>query len=116
MSVPARGPPIAGQVAIEIQMPELNPRFVLGLVEGIQIAPSPYTVQRRLRLAGMRPINNIVDATNYAMLEVGEPLHAFDYDVLVAARRQAGMPSHHHPHRPPRRAPDHPGRRRAHPG
>ena len=71
------------KVRIGIADPALNPRFVLGLVRGVTIAPSPYKVQRRLRLAGMRPINNIVDATNYAMLEVGEPLHAFDYDVLV---------------------------------
>jgi phenylalanyl-tRNA synthetase beta chain len=68
---------------IEIQQPELNPRFVLGLIREIEIKPSPYRVQQRLRLCGVRPINNIVDATNYAMLEVGEPLHAFDYDVLV---------------------------------
>jgi phenylalanyl-tRNA synthetase beta chain len=81
--LPQAGPPIQGQVKIEIQNPELNPRFVLGLVWDIQVGPSPYWVQRRLRLAGMRPINNIVDSTNYAMLEVGEPLHAFDYDALV---------------------------------
>jgi phenylalanyl-tRNA synthetase beta chain len=68
---------------IEITNPELNPRFVLGLIQGIKIGTSPELVQRRLKLAGMRPINNIVDATNYAMLEVGEPLHAFDYDILV---------------------------------
>ncbi len=68
---------------IEITNPELNPRFVLGLIRDVKIGPSPYKVQRRLKLAGMRPINNIVDATNYAMLEIGEPLHAFDYDVLV---------------------------------
>lgn len=77
------GPEIKGRASLEIRDPELNPRFVLGLIEGIEIKPSPYWVQRRLRLAGMRPINNIVDATNYAMLEIGEPLHAFDYDVLV---------------------------------
>jgi len=68
---------------IQIVYPKLNPRFVLGLIKNISIRPSPYKVQLRLKLAGMRPINNIVDSTNYAMLDVGEPLHAFDYDVLV---------------------------------
>jgi phenylalanyl-tRNA synthetase beta chain len=79
----AQGPAIEGKAKIEILNPELNPRFVLGLISDIEIRPSPYWVQRRLRLAGMRPINNIVDATNYVMLEIGQPLHAFDYDVLV---------------------------------
>ncbi len=69
-------------VSIEINDPELNPRFVLGLIRDVEIKPSPYWVQRRLRLAGIRAISNIVDATNYAMLDQGEPLHAFDYDVL----------------------------------
>jgi phenylalanyl-tRNA synthetase beta chain len=68
---------------IEITNPQMNPRFVLGLIQGIEIRPSSEKVQRRLKMAGMRPISNIVDATNYAMLEIGEPLHAFDYDVLV---------------------------------
>jgi phenylalanyl-tRNA synthetase beta chain len=85
-----QGAPAAGKAAIVIQNTELNPRFVLGLVENVTIRPSPYWMQRRLRLAGMRPINNIVDVTNYVMLEVGEPLHAFDYDVLV--RRAGGQP------------------------
>ncbi len=83
LDTPMDGPPIEGRVTLEIKNPKLNPRFVLGLIEEIKIKPSPYEVQRRLHLAGMRPINNIVDATNYAMLEIGEPLHAFDYDVLV---------------------------------
>jgi phenylalanyl-tRNA synthetase beta chain len=82
-AIEARGDSIEGQAAIEIKEPELNPRFVLGLIKDVQIKDSPYWVQRRLRLAGMRPINNIVDSTNYAMFEIGEPLHAFDYDVLV---------------------------------
>ena len=69
-------------VSIDITEPELNPRFVLGLIRNVEIKQSPYWVQRRLRLAGIRAINNIVDATNYAMLDQGEPLHAFDYDVL----------------------------------
>ncbi|MBN2500186.1 MAG: phenylalanine--tRNA ligase subunit beta, partial [Anaerolineales bacterium] len=79
----AEGESIEGQVSIEITNPEINPRFVFGLIKDIAIKPSPYWVQMRLRLAGVRPINNIVDATNYAMLDIGEPLHAFDYDILV---------------------------------
>jgi phenylalanyl-tRNA synthetase beta chain len=78
-------------VTIEITNSELNPRFVAGLIRDVEIKPSPYHIQRRLRLAGMRPINNIVDATNYAMLDLGQPLHAFDYDVLVG---RIGNPPH----------------------
>jgi phenylalanyl-tRNA synthetase beta chain len=76
--------PVTDLVEIEITNPELNPRFVAGLIRNVEIKPSPYQIQRRLKLAGIRAINNIVDATNYAMLELGEPLHAFDYDVLKA--------------------------------
>ena len=82
-SLEMSGPPIEKMADIQIKDPELNPRFVLGYIEGIETQPSPYWVQRRLNLAGMRPINCIVDATNYVMLELGEPLHAFDYDILV---------------------------------
>ena len=75
---------------IEITSPQLNPRFMLGLIRNIQIKPSPVWAQRRLKAAGMRPINNIVDATNYVMLEIGQPLHAFDYDKLL--KRANGKP------------------------
>lgn len=85
------GQSVVEMVEIEITDPELNPRFVAGLIRDIEIKPGPYHIQRRLRLAGMRPINNIVDATNYAMLDLGQPLHAFDYDVLVG--RIANPPS-----------------------
>jgi phenylalanyl-tRNA synthetase beta chain len=74
---------LASKVKIEIGVPALNPRFTLALIRNVEIKPSPYWVQRRLRLVGMRPISNIVDATNYTMFEIGQPLHAFDYDVLV---------------------------------
>ena len=86
----AAGAPIAGQLALEIRAPQLNPRFTAALIKGVKLGPSPYQVQRRLRLMGTRPINNIVDATNYVMYEVGQPLHAFDYDVL--AQRAGGQP------------------------
>lgn len=81
---------LSSTVKIEITDPSLNPRFTAALIRDVEIKPSPYWVQRRLKLAGMRPINNIVDATNYTMLEIGEPLHAFDYDVL--AQRANGKP------------------------
>ncbi len=87
-----RGQDVKDLVTIEITQPELNPRFVIGLIRNVSIQPSPYEVQRRLKLAGMRPINCIVDATNYAMLELGEPLHAFDYDVLK--QRAGSRPVH----------------------
>ena len=89
-SVQMEGPSIEGMASIEIQEPELNPRFVLGLAQNVIIRPSPYKVQLRLKLAGMRPIDNILDATNYVMLEIGQPLHAFDYDVLK--QRAGGNP------------------------
>lgn len=78
------GESVEDLVSIDITNSELNPRFVAGLIRNVEIKPSPYQIQRRLKLAGIRAINNIVDATNYAMLELGEPLHAFDYDVLKA--------------------------------
>jgi phenylalanyl-tRNA synthetase beta chain len=84
------GEAIVDKVKVNITNPELNARFVFGLIRDVEIGPSPYLVQRRLRLAGIRPISNLVDATNYAMFEVGEPLHAFDYDVLM--ERAKGKP------------------------
>ncbi len=83
LNLPSGSQKISQQVKIEIRNPELNPRFVAGLIHNVEARPSPYKVQLRLKLAGMRPINSVVDATNYVMLEAGEPLHAFDYDVLV---------------------------------
>ena len=82
-ALPVGGTPMKGKISIEIKNNELNPRFVVGLLQGVKAQPSPYWVRYRLQLAGMRPINSIVDATNYVMLEAGEPLHAFDYDILV---------------------------------
>jgi phenylalanyl-tRNA synthetase beta chain len=78
-----KGESVKGKVGIQISDPNLNPRFVVGMLRNANQIQSPYWVQRRLRMAGMRPINAVVDATNYVMLETGEPLHAFDYDVLV---------------------------------
>lgn len=82
LNLPDEGAPIKDKLRVEITDPQLNPRFVAGLITGLSAQPSPYRVQHRLRLAGMRPINSTVDATNYVMLETGQPLHAFDYDVL----------------------------------
>ncbi len=88
--VTASGAAIDGQVAVEIREPALNPRFTAALLKGVTIQPSPDWLQKRLTLIGQRPINNIVDVTNYVMFEIGQPLHAFDYDKLVA--RAGGQP------------------------
>jgi phenylalanyl-tRNA synthetase beta chain len=79
----ATGEPIAGKVVVRIENPHLSARYAAALIQNVQIGSSPGWMQRRLLYAGMRPISNIVDITNYVMLEWGQPLHAFDYDVLV---------------------------------
>lgn len=82
----AAGPGIAGRASAEIADPRLCRRFTLALIEDVEVGPSPEWMQARLTAAGLRPINNLVDITNYVMLECGQPVHAFDYD-RVAERR-----------------------------
>ena len=77
------GPPIADRVTVEIDDPELCPRYTAGLVEGIRVGPSPEWLQDALARAGQRAINNIVDITNFVMLEYGQPMHAFDFDKVA---------------------------------
>jgi phenylalanyl-tRNA synthetase beta chain len=76
------GPDVAGAVRVEILDPDLCRRFTATIVRDVKIGPSPYWVQRRLRLAGQRPISNLVDVSNYVMFEIGQPIHTFDYDKL----------------------------------
>ena len=68
--------------SVEILEPDLCPRYCASLLTGIKVTSSPQWLQRRLLACGMRPINNIVDVTNYVMLEYGQPLHAFDYNEI----------------------------------
>jgi len=70
-------------VELEIKDPDICPRYTALLIRNVKIGPSPFWMQQRLLRIGMRPINNIVDITNYVMLELGQPLHAFDYDKLI---------------------------------
>ena len=81
--------------SVDIVDPDLCPRYCASLVTGIKIGPSAAWLQQRLNGCGMRPINNVVDVTNYVMLEYGQPLHAFDYDKLkggqiIVRRARAG--------------------------
>ncbi len=79
---PAEFTPTPDYLTLEIADPDLCPRYSAFYVQGVKVAPSPFWMQTRLIRAGMRPINNIVDITNYVMLELGQPLHAFDYHIL----------------------------------
>ena len=79
--------------SVDIAEPDLCPRYCASLITGIKIAPSPSWLQQCLNSCGMRPINNVVDVTNYVMLEYGQPLHAFDYHKLKGRQiivRRAG--------------------------
>ncbi|MBA7668231.1 Phenylalanine--tRNA ligase beta subunit [subsurface metagenome] len=74
------------QISIEITAPDLCPRYCVSLITGVKVAQSPKWMQQRLLACSMRPINNIVDVSNYIMLEYGQPLHAFDYDRIKGKR------------------------------
>ncbi len=78
-------------VAVEIAAPDLCNRYTAMIIKNVQIGESPRWMQDRLRKAGMRPINNVVDISNYVMLEWGQPLHAFDYDLLAQRAAKSGQ-------------------------
>ena len=77
------GEDINDYLKVRVENPELCPRYCARMVKNIKLAPSPEWMQRRLAASGIRPINNIVDITNYVMEEYGQPMHAFDYDTLA---------------------------------
>ncbi len=73
---------VEDELQVEVENPDLCPRYLARVVRDIKIQPSPRWMRRRLAAAGVRPINNIVDITNYVMLELGQPMHAFDLEKL----------------------------------
>ncbi len=94
--VPLTDPPAGpadGLASLAIDDPDLCPHYTARVVRGVTVGPSPAWMQRRLRAVGLRPINNVVDVTNYVLMEMGQPLHAFDLDTLAGRQvnvRRAG--------------------------
>ena len=89
------GAAISDQVKISVADPDLCRRYTASLLQGVKIGPSPQWLQDRLTRAGLRPINNVVDVTNFVMLEYNQPLHSFDYDLIkdhtvIVRRARAG--------------------------
>lgn len=80
------GPAAETLARVEVQDAEGCPRYTARVLQGLRVGPSPAWMQKRLQLAGLRAINNLVDITNYVMLECGQPLHAFDLDLLQGGR------------------------------
>jgi phenylalanyl-tRNA synthetase beta chain len=86
---PETGQPVAERLRVRVEAPELCPRFVGRWIDDVRIAASPDRVQMRLLAAGMRPVSNVVDASNYVMLELGKPIHTFD--AAAVARNGDGI-------------------------
>ncbi len=86
MTLREEGSPASGHVAVDVRDATLCPRFVARYVDRVAIAPAPLDVQVRLTAAGMRPISNVVDASNYVMLEMGKPTHTFDAAAVAEGR------------------------------
>ena len=89
--------PIHEDVSIEVWDPDLCPRYAARVVRGVKVAPSPTWLKAKITHAGMRPVNNVVDVTNYVMWALGEPMHAFDLSTIrgkkvIARRARAGEP------------------------
>lgn len=83
---PQSPPPVAQATTVAIEATELCPHYTARVIQGVKIAPSPQWMRRRLEAVGLRPINNVVDVTNYVMFEMGQPLHAFDHAKLDGGR------------------------------
>ena len=83
---PEEGQEIRTLLSVGIRDADLCPRYTASLIRGIAVGPSPRWLQKRLEQCDVRPINNMVDVTNYVMLEYGQPLHAFDYETLLRQR------------------------------
>lgn len=81
-SVKESGVPVGDYISVEIKSPGGCPRYTCRVISGVKIGPSPEWMKTRLESSGIRSINNVVDVTNYVLLELGQPLHAFDYDLV----------------------------------
>jgi len=86
VELPRSGPPIEQLTSVTIQAPHDCPRYAARVLQGLRVGPSPFWLQDRLLSVGLRPINNVVDVTNFVMMETGQPLHAFDFDRLEEHR------------------------------
>jgi len=91
---------IQGITSVSIEDPDLCPRYTARVVKNVRIGPSPFWMRRRLEAVGLRSINNIVDVTNFAMMELGQPLHAFDFPSSKRVGSWSGAPARVRPSYP----------------
>lgn len=94
VTVPEGSMAVEELVAVQLEDPEACPRYTARVIKGVKIGPSPFWLSRRLEAVDIRPINNVVDVTNYVMMELGQPLHAFDYDLLFGAQIKVRRAQH----------------------